>query len=99
MAPKMPLKSKTRSIASFTYGREQDVDRRMEKHEAEPKIQLQPGTRRMSQDQFVKELNKSFARFVLVEAKCVNTEAPQAEHEILLQPETRPISHDGLVKK
>ena len=99
MAPKMPVKFKNRSIASSTHGREQDVDQRMEKREVEPKIQLQPGTRRISQDQPVKELNKSFARFVMVEAKCINTEALEAEYEILLQPETRPISQHGLVKE
>ena len=99
MAPKMPIKSKTRSVASSTHGWEHYIDQRMEKHEAKPKIHLQPGTRRMSPDQLVKEFHKSFARFVMVEAKCINTKAPKAGHEILLQPEMRPISRHGLVKE
>ena len=77
MAPKMPVKSKTRSIDSSIHGRGQDVDRRMEKPEGEPEMLLQPKTRPISHDQLMQEVKGIYAGLVMVEAECIDIDEKQ----------------------
>ena len=68
MAPKMPVKSKTRSTDSSVHGQEQDMDRRMEQSEVEP------GTRPICHDQLVIEGRGIYAG---LESKCVDIDGNQ----------------------
>ena len=77
MAPKMPVKLKTRFIAASTHGREQDVDRQMKKPEAGHEIRSQPETRPISHDQLVIEVKGIYAGLVMVEAKCIDIDEKQ----------------------